>query len=94
MGAERPDAGLAEVASAAGVSPRHVRRLIATEPDSHDQVTKYGCPSRRMPRPPFCAGAETWQARCRQPSIGLLHLDICRRRCAFSRSGVAATTSI
>jgi hypothetical protein len=30
--AERPEASLTEVASAAGVSPRHVRRLIAAEP--------------------------------------------------------------
>ncbi|SCE97824.1 DUF2637 domain-containing protein [Micromonospora chokoriensis] len=32
--AERPDASLIEVASAAGVSPRHVRRLIADELES------------------------------------------------------------
>ncbi|MEV0396687.1 DUF2637 domain-containing protein [Polymorphospora rubra] len=33
---ERPDASLSEVASAAGVSPRHVRRLIANESTSPD----------------------------------------------------------
>ncbi|MFF5171756.1 DUF2637 domain-containing protein [Micromonospora sp. NPDC000089] len=37
--AERPDASLIEVASAAGVSPRHVRRLIATEPTNTDTDT-------------------------------------------------------
>ncbi len=30
---ERPQAGLRELASAAGVSQRHVRRLLANEPD-------------------------------------------------------------